>query len=214
MVAIFKGKEIDKSKIEILKMIAYRRYTQEIYNGYFSGIEDVYDLAFLHDVNFDMENIAIGTDWFLCYTESEYFVQISEWVSIDNENKIQQVVEMMSTLKKIFLQNKEKLFTADMRHDTSYTMYLKMLQRGYFKEFSHEYIIDCAAPSQVQDLKIKFIDKFNNIEEFLANEFSNDYSEYFKYILHHLSFMISNKFIKKYSDSSADLQGQVLKKKK
>lgn len=49
---------------------------------------------------------------------------------------------MMRILKKIILQNKGKLFIVDMRHDTSYAMYLKMLQRGYFQEFRHEYIID------------------------------------------------------------------------
>lgn len=214
MVEIFKGKEISKSKIEILKSIAYRRYSREIYNEYFNSIEDVKDLAYLHDVSIDMENLVIGTNWFLCYTETDYDVQISEWVSIDIGNKIQQVAEMMSTLKKIFLQNSDKLFIADMRHDTSYVMYLKMLQRGYFQEFRHEYIIDCAAPNQVQDLKIKFMKKFNSIEDFLASDVSNDYTEYFKYILHRLSFVITSKFIKKYDKPSAEPQKHVLKKKK
>lgn len=214
MVEIFKGKEIIKSKIEILKSVAYRRYSEEIYNEYFNSIEDVKDLACLHDVSVDMENLVIGTNWFLCYTETDYDVQILEWVSIDIGNKIQQISEMMSTLKKIFLQNSGKLFIADMRHDTSYVMYLKMLQRGYFQEFRHEYIIDCAAPTQVQDLKIKFMKKFNSIEEFLASDVSKDYAEYFKYILHHLSFIITNKFIKKYGEPFVDPQKHVLTKKK
>lgn len=91
----------------------------------------------------------------------------------------------------MFLQNKEKLFVADMRHDTSYVIYLKMVQYGFFQELSHKYIIDCAAPRQVHELKERFIDKFGSIEEFLASDVSNNYDQYFKYILHHLSFMIT-----------------------
>lgn len=214
MVEIFKGKEINKNKIEILKNIAYRKYTQEIYNEYFNDINDVRDLAYLHDVSINRETLVIGTDWFLCYAELDYSVKILEWVASDNGDKMHQVVEMISTLKKIFLQNKEKMFIADMRHDTSYAMYLKMLQRGYFQEFRHNCTIDCAAPSQVDNLKLKFSDKFSDIEDFLANEISNDYNEYFKYILHQLGFMLTDKFIEKYDKISAESQGQVLKKKK
>ncbi len=214
MVEIFNGEEISKSKIERLKAIAYRGYTKEVYAEYFGDIKDVKDLAYLHDVSIAKEKLVIGTDWFLCYTELDYSVQISEWVSIDNGNKFQQVTEMMTILKRIFLQNKEKLFIADMRHDTSYAIYLKMVKRGFFQEFEHKCIIDCAAPNQMQDLKAKFMDKFNNIEDFLASDVSNYYTEYFKYILHHLSFSITDRFIKKYGESSVKPQGQVLKKKK
>lgn len=209
MVEVFNGKEINKSKIEILKNIASRRYTKEIYIEYFSDIKNVSDLAYLHNVSIGKEKLVIGTDWFLCYTESDYHVQISEWVSIDNEHKIQQVAEMMTILKKIFLQNKEKIFIADMRHDTSYGMYLKMAQSGFFQELSHTCIVDCAAPNQVQDLKRKF----KNIEDFLASDISYDYAEYYKYILHNLSFSITDKFIKKYGNPSVKPQERVLKKK-
>lgn len=214
MVKIFRGKEIDKNQIKILKDIAYRRYDPKIYNEYFSDLNDVKDLAYLHDVSIDKENLVIGTDWFLCYTESEYHIQISEWVSIDNDEKIKQIAEMMSVLKKIFIQNKEKLFIADMRHDTSYAIYSKMLQRGYFKEINHKCIIDCASPSQVDDLKTRFMDKFSSIEEFLASDESNKYSKYFKYILHHLSFLINDKFVKKYINEPIDTKRKLLKKKK
>jgi len=214
MVKIFEGKEIDKSKIDLLKSIAYRRYTKEIYNEYFSDVKDVTDLAYLHNVNIDEEKLVIGTDWFLCYSESDYYVKILEWVSIDNGNKLQQAGEMMHILKKILLQNKEKLFIAWMRHDTSYSIYLKMLQRGFFQELNHKYTLDCAAPSQVRDLERNFRDKFHSIEDFLASDVSNDYVEYHRYILHHLSFLITDKFIKKYSESSTKSQEQKLRKKR
>lgn len=214
MVEIFKGKEIDNRKISILKNIAYRRYNKQIYNEYFADIHTVEGLAGVHGLSIDNENLVLGTDWFLCYTESNNFVVILEWVSIDNDNIIKQTAEMMSIFKKIFLQNKEKFFVADMRDDTSYVMYLNMLQKGYFQEFRHEYIIDCAAPIEVYDLKNELLKQYNSVEDFLKTNSSKDYSYYYKYILHHISFMLTNKFIKKYSDPSRDNQGPVLEKKK
>lgn len=69
-----------------------------------------------------------------------------------------------------------------MRHDTSSEIYLKMLQKGYFEEIRDECIIDCAAHKQVDELKLKFMSKFNSIEEFLVSSESVDYDEDFKYI--------------------------------
>lgn len=208
MVEVFKGKYINESKIKILKSIVYRRYSKEIYK-YFSNIKDAKDLANLHGENIEDETLVMGTDWFLCYSEMNFFVQISEWVSIDNGNKFQQVAEMMTILKEIFLQNKEKIFIADMRHDTSYKMYSKMVQSGFFQELSHKCIIDCAAP---MDLVRKFRSKFNSIEDFLASDISNDYTEYHNYILHRIGFSITDKFIKKYSELPVPPQRRELKK--
>jgi len=214
MVEFYKGKAIEQDKIQRIKNIAYRRYSPEIFNEYFNGVNDIKDLSHLHGVDINMENLVIGTDWFLCYSESKHYVTILEWVSIDNRSNLQQVVEMMHVLKQIFIQNKEKLFIADMRHDTSYTMYLKMLQEGYFKEINHEYIIDCAAPVQVHDIKVKYMEKFNSLKEFLASSDSNNYTKYFKYILHHLSFVLTDKFIKKYDYPSSKQERKILKREK
>ena len=214
MVEIFKGKEINYSKIEILKNIAYKRYSQKIYNEYFKDIKNVEDLAYLHGVSTNAETLVIGTDWFLCYAESDYCVEILEWVSINNETKIKQVSEMMNILKQIFINNTGKVFIADMRHDTSYKIYLKLLQKGYFCETKHEYIIDCAAPTQVHNLKMEFMNRFSNIEEFLSSDESNNYSQYFKYILHRLSFVLTDKFIKKYSEPTSEASKMRIKKKK
>lgn len=74
MFEIYKGEEINKSKIETLKSIAYQRYTKEIYNEYFSSIDGIKDLAHLHDVSINTENLAIGIDWFLYCTESDYHI--------------------------------------------------------------------------------------------------------------------------------------------
>lgn len=78
MVQVFKGKEIDIDKIEKIKSITYKRYNQNIYEEYFSNIKNVNDLARMHDVKVSAESLVLGTDWFLCYTESTYYLQISE----------------------------------------------------------------------------------------------------------------------------------------
>lgn len=213
MVEIYKGNEIDKSKIATLKKIAYNSYDDRIYVDHFADIYDIKGLAGLHCVSIDTENLVLGTDWFLCYSESNNFIHILEWVCVDNGNIIKQTAEMMGVLKKIFLQNKEKYFIADMRQDTSYAMYLKMLERGYFHEFRREYTIDCSAPLEVYDIKNELIEKYNNEEEFLAYYDSKEYNEYFEYLLYHISFIVTNKFMEKYGKPSTGSQGHVLKKK-
>ena len=214
MVKFYKGKAIDQDKIQKIKDIAHRRYSSEIFNEYFSDVNDVKDLSHLHGVDINMENLVISTDWFLCYSESEYYVTILEWVSINNRSTMQQAMEMMNVLKQIFMQNKDKLFIADMRHDSSYTLYLKMLQRGYFKEIEHECIIDCAAPVQVHDIKVKYMKRFDSLKEFLVSSESNNYRQYFKYILHHLSFVLTDKFIERYDYTSCEPKRKILKKEK
>lgn len=212
MVEVYIGNNIDRDKIEKLKDIAITTYPQEIYNGYFKNIRTVGHLAYLHGVPTDEEHLVIGTDWFLCYSINDYCVEILEWVSINNKNKMKQVSEMMSVLKQLFFKNNEKEFIADMRHDTSYQMYLKFFDKGYFKEFTHKCVIDCDAPIQVDNIKAKYLEKYKNIEEFLSSDDSKNYTEYFKYVLHCLTFMVTDKFVKKYDKATGNKLNKVLKK--
>lgn len=202
MVNIYTGKEIDNKKIKFIKSIAEERYNEEIYKKYFANLNDRKDLARIHNVRPDSQSLALGEDWFLCFTETDYYVQISEWVALNNENKLKQTVEMLETLKQIFLKNKNKSFRADMRHDTSYPMYVKMIERGLFKEVSEEYIIDTAAPQEFQDLKGSLMDTFDSMGDFLASEVAKQYTEYYTYILHHLKFYVTKKFSEKYNKQS------------
>lgn len=197
MVEIYRGTEIGNNQIETIRNIAYRRYSKNVFDEYFSNIHDVKDLARLHSISVDDEILIIGKDWFLCYTESVYYVQVSEWILADNDDRLQQTVEMMNVLKKILIQNRGKLFCASMRHDTSYQIYLKMLENNYFKELRHNYIIDCSAPQEVAEIKEKLSNSFDNMEEFLSSEKSRDYEEYLTYILHQLNFIVTHKFEKK-----------------
>ena len=64
------------------------------------------DLARLHDTSIDTESLAISSNWFLCYSETKYYVTILEWVSFNEQGNIKQVVEMMNALKQILITNK------------------------------------------------------------------------------------------------------------
>ena len=213
MVEIYKGKDIDDDKISFLKYISSQKYCKEIYDDYFGNINNVEDLAYLHGTDVYSECLVIGTDWFLCYSDYNSYIEILEWVAKDNENKIKQVAEMMKLFKNLFFQNKCKTFVADMRHDSSYKIYLKMIRKGFFVEIDNYCIMDSATPPEVYDeLSQKFTKKFNSIEELLSSDIANNYSQYFKYILHHINFIINPNFIKNYDKNKRKSKERVLKK--
>ena len=210
MVEIYKGKDIDDDKISFLKYIASQRYCDD----YFSNINSINDLAYSHGIrNVDDECLVIGTDWFLCYCELDSYVIILDWISKDNENKIKQSVEIMKLFKNIFSQNMDKIFVANMRHDTSYKIYLKMLQKGYFEEInSYCYFDEVDSFAKDHKLEQEFMKKFNNIENFLSSDITNNYYQYFKYIFHCIDFIITPNFIKKYYKNEEKPKERVLKK--
>lgn len=195
-IKVYIGYEISEDVIARLKHIAKSRYDKRIYDDYYSTIENIQELSFNHDLSPEREIIILGEDWFINYTISDSIVTFLEWVAIDNQDtKLKQTYEMMQSLKAILINNQDKQFTSDMRHDTSYQFYLKLKQRGFIKEDLHgiEYDI-CSAPEGV-----KYIDiNYNTIEEFFESEEAKQHPEYYKFILHHLAFTVTDKFVKKY----------------
>ena len=185
-VQYYNGNEIDEEKISLIKSIAKRRYSDEIYEDYFEDVENVLDLAYLHSEPIERESLVLGEDWFLCYSEHDCCFYILEWVALETSNIIQSY-EMMETLMNLLYSNSEKIMIADMRHDTSYSMYSKLLRSGYFKEISHDYLVDCAMPSDVYKLYSSvYLDDCDSIPKFLEIEEEKDTSEYLRYILHNL----------------------------
>lgn len=204
MVEIYKGKEITTTQVEKLKEIAKAKYSPVIYDDYFAGVKTPSQLAYLHDVNEDSEALILGTGWFLCYSESHFVVELLEWVAVDDVNKMQQFAEMVYAFKHIFLNNPNKIFKADMRHDTSYAIYSKMLERGLFNEFAHKYMLDdVLLPPEVYDIKESLVDRFCSIEEFLDSGESNQFSDYFQYILHRVMFYPTQRFVNKYGQEKS-----------
>lgn len=201
-VQYYKGNEIDDEKIVLIKSIAKSRYSDEIYEDYFEDVENVFDLAYLHSESIESESLVLGDDWFLCYSEHDCWFYILEWVALETGNLIQ-TYEMMETLMNLLYSNSEKVMIADMRHDTSYSMYSKLLRNGYFREISHDYIVDCAMPRDVYKLDSSvYLDDYDSIPKFLELEEEKGNSEYLRYILHDLEFRVTSKFVDEYEQKT------------
>lgn len=199
IVEVFKGKEIDEEKIAKLKVIAASRYAKQIYDSSYWSVENVDTLAYMYDMDVNDITLILGEDWFLCYVILGNVVTFLEWVAVDNKNcKFVQSIEMMTALKKILIQNKEKIFKASMRHDSSYQFYSKMMQRGYFEEECHTFDIDnCAgfAPERLKYIE----DDYSSLEAFVNSFEASSHPDYLKYILHDVEFMVTDKLLTKCS---------------
>ena len=194
-VNVYKSKEISKIHIDRIKEIAKNRYPSKIYEDYFANISNVEQLAYLHDVEVNDEVLILGDDWFLCYEKQEFTFKILEWISLDiKEEKMLQIAEMKKALKELLIDNSNKLIIADMRHDSSYAIYKKMLDVGYFEQEKSTYAIDGSAPLKIHQImyECKEIEAFINHIEIKNNP------EYLKYLLHHISFFVTKKFFAKY----------------
>ena len=205
-IRIYRGNKISEDLIQELKNIAQKRYSKDIYEEYFWGIKTIKDLCDLHSTKMNEETLVLGTDWFLCYKDSKFEIQFLEWVSLDNDNKIKQTIEMMEFFKHMIINNKDKFFYASMRHNTSYKIYSILKQKGFFKQYKNEVIIDFVAPYQIQNIIQKYKEEYNSLDEFLASNERNMYDEYLKYVLHNVEFSITEKFVDKYDKNKKRLR--------
>lgn len=205
-IEIYNGKEIDKEKINKIKQIAADSYAIPIYESSYHNINNIDQLAILHDVYVEDEILILGEDWFLCYYVSENEVAFLEWVAISNvSSKFVQSIEMMNVFNSILFKHKNKRFIAEMRHDTSYQIYSKMLQRGYFEEENHTldiYNCDGLEPIAIKILEyscknLEYDD--SHIKEFLKSTETLKHPEYLNYILHCISFQVTDAFSKRYA---------------
>lgn len=195
-VKTFKASEITEKQINQIKKIATSRYSKNIYHTYFEwmNMNTIKKSLRKHDY------VALGEDWFLFYLVSDNEVQFCEWVAADNkENKTKQTLEMLSTFRKILIENKSKKFSAGCRHDTSYPFYQKLLEKGYIKQHSNIIDIDyCTAPPLVQHIA----DSPRVLRDFLAIKEIQENPNYLKYFLHQVNFTVTDKFVAKYSKKS------------
>ena len=194
---VYSGNEIDKKKIQRIKEIAEHRYAKPFYLSSYNNINNVEELAIFHGVNVEDENMVLGDDWFLLYENNTEFVKFLEWVALENSEKnIHQAIQMLNVFKTILIENKEKLFYANMRHDTSYMFYKSMLDKKYFEEFFHMIGVDnCMgyAPKELNDLNIDML----SFDSVLNTEIIKNTPEYLKYIFHFIGFGVTDKFIKR-----------------
>lgn len=189
MTKLYKGKEISYFDISAMKNIASNRYCREIYEMYYNNIYSLQGLAKRFDCLPENLCLVIGLDWYILYEVTKEYVGFLEWVALDScDRKFKQSTEMLNTLKEIIRNNCEKDFCAAMRHDTSYQLYLKMLEKHYIKEEFHSISIDAAEPNDLT--KEDCIEIVNN---FIGNDNLYD-PEFLKYVLHNINFSIDENF--------------------
>ena len=193
----YKGYQIDENKIAIVKNIAMKRYDSLIYTTNYKCIENIEMLSSLYGVNENDLNLILGSNWFLFFEESPVYVKFLEWVSQkDSEKQISQAVEILRVFKDILYNNRDKLFIANMRHDSSYSFYESMIKRDYFSEVYHIINVDSCFGNTPKEI-MKLNDEYFNMKEYLNSKISKEHPEFLKYIIHLLGFEVTDKFIKR-----------------
>lgn len=204
-VKYYTGYEITDEVIERINLIEQERIQEGITDIITN--EPIYtlkDLCRLHNTFPHEENIVLGEDWYIIYTKYDQDteeIQIHEWLDINNtENKLTQTMEMLTAMKKIFLQNKNAKIYATMRHSTSYKFYQILLTRGLVEEISNNPDIDEELPSDIEIILNNLQSKYNSLKEYLLNEDKEiiGNQKIKDYIYHSVNFKITDKFIRRY----------------
>lgn len=201
-VEIFIGQEIDKEKIKKMKSIAYKGFKNFRFKRAFKTWCNINSLEPPTFVDINNEVLVLGEDWFLLYNIEDYAIRISSWIAIDNPlTKVSQSIEMMTVLKELLIKYQDRRFDAKLRHLTSYPIYKKMFDKGYFYEASHTVETLCA-PNNV-DLEFDFLNDSapNNNELFefyLSTNEGKRHPEYLEYIAHFIIFKVNPEFVEKY----------------
>lgn len=190
---IYSGTEIDSDKINKIKEIASKRYDEVFYLSSYNNINNVEELSYFHGIPTENENLILGDDWFLLFEKNDEYVKFLEWVALESEEKnIHQAIQMLNVFRSILIENKDRLFYANMRHDTSYAFYTSMLEKEYFQELFHIMGVDKCdgiAPQELNDLNINMFSENSDVIK--------EHPEYLKYILHFIGFCVTDKFIQR-----------------
>lgn len=201
-VKYYNGFEITEDVIRKINLIELKRVQEEITIFYSEPIETIHDLCLLHGTFPKEENVFLGQDWYIIYSQYDNNdIEINEWVAVGNvENKLNQTIEMMNAMKKIFLSSKDAKIFATMRHSTSYQFYQSLLSKGYLKEISNRSDIEEFLPEDLLNIKEKLKSKYQNLDDYLQNSKQEnlDKTHFNDYIHHLIIFTPTDKFVKKY----------------
>lgn len=193
MITTYKGTEITKEILDKVLSIAKSKYDERIYDEYYGNVINVSDLAYVHGIDVSDEAIILGEDWYFEYADLDDTVAILEWVSTKSErSNLIKGLEMKKHLLKFFMDNSDKMFEAEMRHDSSYKFYQLMVEKGIFEEFFQETMLDVSTPTNF--IKVINENYSGDINSFLNSEDAIKYKDYYKFIMHSLIFTCTNNF--------------------
>ena len=175
--------KIYKKHLDLVKEMAKTRYDKKIYNKFYKHTSLSGKAYF-------------GKDWYLNYKVEDDTLTILDWLAMDNGRDFERTSEMAHVFAKLFI-NHNGVINATLRHGTSWKIYKKMRDLGYFKEMDEYLFIDRESSRKVSkyiDLLIPFEnpDYLNKLLE------EKDMHEYYPYFLHETEFCITDKFVKSY----------------
>lgn len=200
----YNGKTITRRVLKRINLIDLKIIQEGITEFEISKLKSVKSLYKAHQTTPGKEHIIMGEDWYIVYTEiSEYEMEIKDWMAINKvKNKLTQTMEMYSALKQILLEYKDYTISALIRHSTSYPFYKKLLDTGYIEEIC-DLITIYEDTDEIEQIKQEIFSKYDSYEEYLQDESRNKYesASLDDYILHELSFIVTNAFVKKYKHS-------------
>ena len=195
----YQGKEITKEVIRKMNLIELFRQKEGLTTFTIENIDTLEELCDYHDTNPEQENVIIGEDWYLMYTTYNYELEIQEWISLNNvKDKLIQTMEMFNWIKKVLLENKDKIIYATLRHSTSYNFYKLLKEKRYIHQINKYIDIADDIPEDLLSI-IENRNEFISLERFLNKEKKEILNDLPDFIYHSVEFTLSNKFIKKYT---------------
>ncbi len=174
-----------KKYINMVKKMAKTRYDDDIYNKFYKHM--VLDSL-----------IYVGKDWYLNFRFEDDTLNIVDWLSFDNGRENLRIYPMIRAFSTLFI-NHKGIINATLRHGTSWKIYKKMRDYGYFDEASEYLYIDDETNIKITSELNELVTskKVTNFDDILKD---NDMEKYYPYILHDTSFYITDKFVKRYKN--------------
>jgi hypothetical protein len=199
MIKKLTGLEItSKDIIHANKIIKTRIPKKEYYD--IKNVTTIELLAEYYDTSVHTLNLIIADDWYLLYESEEDRIDLLEWYSLKNAKmSMKRTIEMLSAFKEILIENKNKLFYAEMIHTTSFKLYSFLQEKGLLEEISHSCEFNASAYEKIPEIAEEITSLFNSITlvDFLKKSEFKKYEQYLQFIIHNISFKISDKFFEK-----------------
>lgn len=193
------GEEITESVISTINLMAMRRYEEGVFSCLFEGVDTLEDLCSWHGALPQQENVVMGEDWVIIYVERKNDIEIVEWLDIEDvSDKFSQTIEMMNAMKEILLSSKGRCVIAEMRHDTSYQFYKKLLDKDFVVSNHDSLELDPVAPSDIEKMVSDVESIYGSLDKYFLQKDRKIDPEIDKYFYHYVSFGITDKFVKRY----------------
>lgn len=200
----YNGIDITPNLISQKNLIAMRRYSEGYYSFLFDGIDTVDDICYWCDCNKEDLNLILGKDWYIMYVIRPDEIEITEWINIPREKQIiEQTNEMLKSMISILLLSEGKEVFASMRHHTSYKFYEKLKRLGYVEELFIHSKMEMEIPLELDKIVHVLAEKYEDLDEYFADEQREHFPEYGEYVYHDIRFCITDKFIKRYKKESS-----------